>query len=166
MDEQTKMGQEQVKKVAKAALQMLDGVTTVANVRGISNAELEAVYNVGFAAYGTGKFDDAEKVFTFLCHMCHTNPKYWTALGSVRQAKRNFADAIKAYSAATLFNINKPKPYYYAAECSLALGDLEDAENTARALLTLCPAGTADNNDFRAKAELLIKKIETARKTA
>jgi len=158
-----KWDKQTLEKMAQMGVSAMNGVTTIANLRGISNAELEALYSVGFANYGAGKYDDAEKVFHFLCTLCHTNAKYWLALGSVRHAKRNFDGAVKAYAAAAMWDIHRPKPHYYSAECNLALGNLDEAESGALSLLDMCPAGTVENNEFRAKAEKLLETIKATR---
>lgn len=165
MDEQNKkLDDKQLDEITSIVYQMMDGVTTYADVRGISEDQLEAVYNVGFVNYQAGKFDEAEKVFRFLTLVSHTSPKYWTALGSVHQAKRNYGEAFKTYAAAALLDAHRPRPHYYAAECALAVGDLDSAESGARSVLGLCPAGTVENDEFRAKAEKLLAKVEEARK--
>lgn len=133
--------------------------TTVAHMKGVSNAELEAVYTVGYGYYTSGKFDEAEKIFKFLTIFSHITPKYWLALGGVRQAKRNFADAIQAYSMAAMFDVERPKPHYFAAECALAMGDLDSAESGVVTLLEVAKAGTPENDAYRAKAEALKKRI-------
>ncbi len=153
-------------KVAQTAVQLLSGLKTLANVKGISRAELEAIYKIGYGFYNTGKADDAEKIFYFLCLFDHTNAKYWTALGAVRQMKKKFDEAVKAYAAAALFDLHLPKPHYHSAECALAQGDLDAAESGCRTLLHYCPADVGQNNEYRAKAEKLLKVVAELRKNA
>lgn len=149
----------------EALPQMIGDVTTLAQSKGISSEELEAVYSMGYAYYNSGKMDEAEKVFKFLTVFSHTTAKYWIALGGVRQAKREYADAIQAYALAALFDVELPKPHYFAAECALAMGDLDNAESGVRTLLELAKAGTPENDKYRAKAEALLSRIEKARAT-
>ena len=160
------MTKEQIEKFAKTTLAMTDGVTTIADTKGISYKELEAAYRVGYNFYTSGRYDDAEKVFKFLCVFEHTNHKYWTALGAVRQAKKNYEEAIEAYATAALFDMNDPKPHYYSAECALFLGKLDMAENGLKSLLALCAPGSERNNRFRDKAEKLQNVIKGVRETA
>lgn len=160
-----KASQEKLKEVASTAMKMMNGVTTVADVRGIGRAELEAAYSVGSGFYRTGRYEDAEKIFYFLCIMEHTCPKYWTALGAVRQVRKEFKEAITAYAAAAMFDLHLPKPHFYAAECALAMGDFDSAESGCRTLLAFCPAGVGSNDEFRAKAEKLLGVVEAARKS-
>lgn len=149
--------------IAETTVMMTDGVTTVAETKGVSVRELEAVYNVGFAYYRSGRYDEAEKVFQFLCAFEHTNSKFWTAFGATRQAKKNYADAIKAYAAASFLDIHAPKPHYYAAECAFILKDYDSAESAVKSLLELCPAGQEQNDKYRAKAEKLQALVKAIR---
>ena len=152
-----------INNIAETSLMLTDGVTTVADTKGITRQELESVYNAGYAYYTTGRYDEAEKIFRFLCTFEHTCSKYWTAFGAVRQAKKNYAEAIKAYAAASFFDLHQPKPHYYAAECAVALKDLDSAESAVLSLLEYCPAGTENNDKFRAKAEKLMALVKVLR---
>lgn len=153
---------DKIEQIAVSATAMLDGVTTVADTKGISYEELEAVYKIGYTYYATGKIADAERVFHALCVLSHTTSKYWTALGAVRQANKNYAEAIKAYAAASIYDLHQPKPHYYAAECSFAIGDYESAESGILSLMEFCPAGDVENNKYREKAEALMKLVKAA----
>ena len=146
-----------LKDLAKKLFQ--DGAT-LGEVKGITRRELNAVYQMGLGFYNTGRFDDAEKVFTFLVMFDHLEPKYWLAAGAVQQVKRNFEKAKGAYTQAVLLDIHNPKPQDYAAECYLALGQRENALATLDTLLEYCTGADEVTRDFRAKAEELKKKIE------
>ena len=61
------------------------GLTTVREQKGITDAEMNAVYAVAHNFYMTGRYEDAETVFKFLVIFDHLNPKYWIGLGAVRQ---------------------------------------------------------------------------------
>ena len=113
-----------IKDLAKKLFQ--DGAT-LGEINGITRRELNAVYQMGLGFYKTGRFDDAEKVFTFLVMFDHLEPKYWLAAGAVQQVKRNFEKAKGAYVQATMLDIHNAKPQYYAAECYFALGQRDDA---------------------------------------
>lgn len=156
----------QIEDFAKNVGMMMNGVTTVADTKGIMNRELEAIYNVGYVNYNAGQFDKAETVFKFLCMIEHTNHKYWTALGAVRQAKKDYAKAIEAYASAAIFDMNDPKPHLYSAECAVMLGNLDMAESGVVSLLGLCPPGVGRNNEYREKALNLQKVIKGLREKA
>ena len=145
-----------IKDLAKKLFQ--DGAT-LGELKGVTRRELNAVYQMGLGFYKTGRFDDAEKVFTFLVMFDHLEPKYWTAVGAVQQVKKNFEKAKAAYTQAALLDIHAPKPQYYVAECYLALGQKDDAIASLETLLEYCNGQDEVTKEFRAKAEALKKKI-------
>lgn len=145
-----------IKDLAKKLFQ--DGAT-LGEIKGITPQELNAVYQMGLGFYNTGRYDDAEKVFTFLVMFDHLEQKYWLAAGAVQQVKKNFEKAKTAYVQAATLDIHNPKPQYYVAECYLALGQKDDALASLDTLLEYCTGADDVTKDFRAKAEALKKKI-------
>ena len=144
--------------IAAAAKKFLDG-STVKEMKGITNAEMEAVYSIAFNYYRTGKYDEAEKLFNFLALFDHLNAKYWMGVGAVRQVKKDFAGAVQAYGYASFLDLGNPKPQYHAAECFLAVGDRRNAASALEALNAYCPKDTDLGREYRAKAAELRKKI-------
>ena len=61
--------------IKKAAQSFINDGATLKELKGISNAEMEAVYSLAFNYYRTGKFDDAAKLFNFLAFFDHLNAK-------------------------------------------------------------------------------------------
>ena len=155
----TKLAEEldnEIKDVAKKLFQ--DGAT-LGELKGITPRELNAVYQMGLGFYNTGRYDDAEKVFSFLVMFDHLEPKYWLAAGAVQQVKKNFEKAKSCYVQASMLDIHSPKPQYYVAECYLALGQKDDALASLETLLEYCNGQDEVTKEFRAKAEALKKKI-------
>ena len=145
--------------IAEAAQKFATGFATMRELKGITKAEMEAVYSVGFNMYRTGRYDDAEKIFRFLVLFDHLEPKYWIALGAVQQVKRNFQGAVTSYGYGSFLDLSNPKPQYYAAECYYAMGDLENAKSALAALDEFCPKDTPIGREFRAKAAALQEKL-------
>ncbi|MBR6371957.1 MAG: SycD/LcrH family type III secretion system chaperone [Victivallales bacterium] len=151
-----KLTNEQIEKAAKSFMDM----GTVRELKGITDAEMEAVYSMGFSFYNTGRYDDAEKVFRFLVLFDHLCPKYWTGLGAVAQMKRDFQDAVKFYAYASFLDIKNPKPQYLAAECFAAMGDKQNAISALTALEAYSPENTELGREYRKKAAELKATLE------
>ncbi len=156
---ETKIGEALDKDIKDMAKKLFQDGATLGEIKGITPQELNAVYQMGLGFYNTGRYDDAEKVFTFLVMFDHLEPKYWLAAGAVQQVKKNFEKAKTAYVQACMLDIHNPKPQYYVAECYLALGQKEDAVASLDTLLEYCTGADDVTKDFRAKAEALKKKI-------
>ena len=144
------------KKMIEDAVENLIAGGTVRDYKGITEAEIETIYRMGYNFYTAGDYKDADTVFRYLVFLDHTNQKYWTALGSVLQMERQFDKAATAFAYAGILDLNNPKPQFYAAQCFLALGDKASALSALTALEKYAPA----DSPFRAKAAELRKKIE------
>jgi len=151
-----KLTAEEIEKAAKGLADM----STIRELKGITDAEMEAIYSLGYSFYTTGRYDDAEKVFRFLVLFDHLNAKYWTGLGAVQQVKKLYGDAIASYAYASFLDLDNPKPQYFAAECFLALGDKDNALSALAALEEFCPKDKEIGREYLAKAAELKAVIE------
>ena len=150
------------KRIAEAAKRFVEEGTTLKEFKGISNAELEAVYSLAFGYYQTGKYDEAAKLFQFLVLFDHLNAKFWIGMGAVQQVKKDYKGAVASYAYASFLDLENPKPQLHAAECYLAMGDKANASSALAALEEYCPKDTDVGREYRAKAESLKKIIEAA----
>ena len=146
--------------IAEAANKFATGFATMRELKGITKAEMEAVYSVGFNMYRTGRYDDAEKIFRFLVLFDHLEPKYWLGVGAVQQVRKDYEGAIASYGYASFLDLSNPKPQLHAAECFLAMGDKMNAASALIALDKYCPPETsATGREYRAKAAELRKLV-------
>ena len=147
-------------KIAEAAEKFANGFATMRELKGITKAEMEAVYSVGFNMYRTGRYDDAEKIFRFLVLFDHLEPKYWLGVGAVQQVRKDYQGAIASYGYSSFLDLSNPKPQLHAAECFLALGDKVNAASSLMALDKYCPPeSTPISREYRAKAAEMRKLI-------
>jgi type III secretion system low calcium response chaperone LcrH/SycD len=141
--------------IAKASRQFIGENATLGELKGISPAELEAVYSLGFNYYRTGKYEEASKIFQFLVLFDHTNAKYWLAMGAVQQVRKDYPAAVTSYGYASFLDLGNPKPQLHAAECFLAMGDKANAASALAALEEFCPRDGETALEYREKAEKL-----------
>ena len=144
--------------IEEAAKKFLNG-STIKELKGIKNEELEAVYSLAFNYYRSGKYDEAEKLFNFLALFDHLNQKFWMGVGAVRQVKKDYAGAVQAYGYASFLDLKNPKPQFHAAECFLAMGDKRNAASSLEALDMFCPKDTDIGREYRAKAAEIRKLV-------
>ena len=152
----TEINQDQI---AEAAKKFATGFATMRELKGITKAEMEAVYSVGFNMSRTGRYDDAEKIFRFLVLFDHLEPKYWLGVGAIQQVRNDYQGAVASYGYASFLDLSNPKPQLHAAECFLALGDKVNAASALVALDKYCPADTELGREYRAKAAELRKLV-------
>ena len=146
-------------KITEGVKTLIETGATLKQLKGVSNAELEAVYSLAFGYYRTAKYDEAAKLFQFLVLFDHLNAKFWFGLGAVQQALKDYTNAVASYGYCSFLNLENPKPQFHAAECLLAMGDKGNAASAIMALEQYCPKNTDLGREYRAKAAELRKTI-------
>ena len=146
-------------KIAETVKTLMKDGATLKQIKGVTNAELEAVYSLAYGYYRTGKYDEALKLFQFLVLFDHLNAKYWMGLGAVQQVLKDFQNAIVSYGYCSFLKLDNPKPQLHAAECFLAMGDKRNAASSLEALNEYCPKDTDVGREYRAKAAKLREMI-------
>jgi type III secretion system low calcium response chaperone LcrH/SycD len=129
---------------------------SIAEVRGVTPEELEAVYAIAYAEYGQKHLDKAEALFRFLCTFDHRVAKYWIGLGATRQELKEWQPAMMAYVMAGMFDAKDPVPALQTGDCLLAIGKFEKAET---ALKDAVHRASQDPKygKLKARAEALLK---------
>ena len=148
------LNEEQSRILDEAAKQFAD-LSTIREMKGISDEEMEAIYSMGVNFYKAGSYENAEKIFRFLVLFDHSNARYWTGFGSLMQAQRKFDEAIKAYQYAMFLDLENPRAIYYCAECNLAKGDKELCLELLKTLEEHCPKTTDLGRKFLVKGAKL-----------
>ena len=147
------------KKISEGVKALIERGATLKQLKGVTNAELEAVYSLAFGYYRTGKFDEALKLFQFLVLFDHLNQKFWMGLGAVQQVLKDYQSAVTSYGYCSFLKLDNPKPQLHAAECFLAMGDKRNAASSLEAREESCPKDTDIGREHRAKAAKLRELI-------
>ncbi len=143
------------KKITDSLKTLMTQSATIKQLKGVTNAELEAVYSLAFGYYSTGRYDEALKLFQFLVLFDHLNAKFWMGLGAVQQVMKDYKSAVVSYGYCSFLKLDNPKPQLHAAECFLAMGDKRKAASSLEALDAYCPKDTEEGREYRAKAAKL-----------
>ena len=133
---------------------------TVGALAGFTPDDLEAVYSLGYASYQAGKFDEAEKVFRFVCLFDHLEKKYFFALGGALQAQRKFAEAVPVYASVMLRDVDDMQAYLRLAECQLALGERGEAVSALECALGRPEPADEANRGYRAEAVKALARLK------
>lgn len=149
-----------VEKLAKNCL--MEGAT-LADVRGYTEEELEAVYHFAHNAYQQRKYDEARRLFQFLVHNDHAESRFWMGLAASCQLSGSHEQAVTAYSMAAVLDATNPRPALHAGECYLALGDMKNARKAFDAVEFICGLPSASAHaDLRKRAAALAVALEQA----
>jgi type III secretion system low calcium response chaperone LcrH/SycD len=138
---------------------LMTGGYTFKDFADISDEEMEAVYATAFNLVNQNKYDKAEAIFAFLCHLEPYDGRFWLGLGVCRQMLKKYEEATKAYAMAGIHDMENPVPPLRAAECFLAMGKLEDAEMGISATLHWAGDKT-EYQELKNRAEVLMNEIQ------
>lgn len=137
---------------------------TLRELKGLTDAEMEAMYAVGYNFAQSGRLEDARKVFNGLLVLDHAEKKYWYAVAAVLQKLGQYKEALMGYQVCAFLDDTNPKPQYHCAECHLALGDAELAANALEMMDELAEKSSETGRAYQEKAALLRARIEKGTK--
>ena len=154
-----KMAPEKLDEMTNLAKEFASG-RTLADIHGITLQDLEAVYSVAFNLYNNQRYDEAVKVFKFLCMHDHFQEKYWMGLGATHQMMKDFKLAASAYGYAYILDSDNPKPPLHAADCFMADGNTKDAESALNLVLELTKGDPEQHAAIRQRATVLMTVVK------
>ncbi|CUI77170.1 SycD/LcrH family type III secretion system chaperone [Achromobacter xylosoxidans] len=156
--EQTDAGAQDLQTAAEDLSTMLRLGGTLGSGFGITEAECDALYQLGHGLYEQGRYSDAFKAFSMLVIYDHLEPRYLMALGGAQQMLSRYQDALLQYGAAALIRLDDPRPVFHSAECLIAMGRLAEAAESLDLALTLCEGPT--HASLRVRAETLRQALQ------
>ncbi len=149
---------ERIEEATTLILETLEKGGTLGDIKGFTPEEVEAVYALAYNLFQQQKYEDAEKLFQFLCFYEHLDKRFWMGLGGCRQHLKQYEGAIDAYSVLGMLDMENPYPPLHAADCYVALGDMEKAESALEAAIHW--SGDDDRyQEVKSRAALLLEAI-------
>jgi type III secretion system low calcium response chaperone LcrH/SycD len=98
-------------------------------IPGISEMNLEAAYGIGHDLFQKKKYGSAYDIFHFLCLLDHFQKKYWKALALTAYIQKKYEESRAAYFTAFALDPTDLELVSAMADCSISLGDAENAKN-------------------------------------
>ena len=111
---------------------------SLAEKRGVTSNQLEALYLLACQLYYTECFDKAADLFRLLCFYQPGDAKNWMGLGGAHQHIENHEAALAAFIMAYLHDPQNPEPRLYAAHSLIDLKNLPLALESAELAVELC----------------------------
>lgn len=94
---------------------------------GLTDAMIEGIYGQAYRLYNTGKYKEAGQIFRLLLMINAAEPKYSLGLAACFHMKKEFENAISAYTTCSFMDPESPIPYYHLADCYIQLEDIPSA---------------------------------------
>lgn len=147
-------------KLAQLPIDLMTGGATLADLIGVTDDELEALYVLGCRYAYCGKYEHALTFFRFLCLHRHTDARFWLALASASQMVGATENAIDAYRLAALLNRDEPQIPLRAAECFIKLKQPESAIGALADSLALS-AGKPEHGAAAWRARMMLGRLKS-----
>ncbi|MGI9502425.1 MAG: hypothetical protein ACR2RE_05145 [Geminicoccaceae bacterium] len=112
---------------AKTAAQAIFDGQRLGLAVGLVEKDTDVMFSLGCQYLNGGHYEKAETIFQTCCTFDHLAGRFWLALGTVRQARKDFQGAVLAYSMVAEIGSNHPIAPICASQCYMAMGFISEA---------------------------------------
>lgn len=140
-----------------------DPVADVKENTGVSQEQLEALYNIAYNFYERGLYEKAFDIFKMLVIFDQSSYKFNFGSAACLQMMGEYLRAIQVYFGCALLDEISPDPYFYALECSLKMHSSENAIFCAQK----CIERSKDKKEYdniRKQSEAILKTLQEPKK--
>lgn len=127
---------------------------TLQQAFGITNYEMEELYEEAHKHYETNRYLDSITIFRWLVLFNCYEMKYWMGFAATQQLLEKYEKALHGYAVAALLDSENPYPHYYAYECYTIQNNKEDADKALELAYQRCN-GKAANDELKGEIEHL-----------
>jgi type III secretion system low calcium response chaperone LcrH/SycD len=93
-------GEVELERLYAAVVEGIQAGATFKDMHGLSDETMEGIYSQAYVLYTSGRLDEAETFFRFLCIYDFNNVDYALGLGAVLQLKKRYEKALDVYAMA------------------------------------------------------------------
>lgn len=126
---------------------------SLANSLEVTPSNSSSILKIGIEKFQTGLFLDSLAIFTFLTLLNPDDPDYWFKYGITAAHEGKYELALKAYEASSSFAPEFIGPYLFSAECCLALGQRDSAQQFLNKIKTLNELNSSEWQEYIDKIE-------------
>jgi type III secretion system low calcium response chaperone LcrH/SycD len=126
---------------------------------GIDTRVMEQGYDEAISFLREKKFYEAKCLFFFLCHLQPLVFEYWFGIGAAMQELARYEEAVRYYSCALVFNVQKAAVFFQMGNCYMQLGE----KQSARKAFGYCMQYAKENAACDAMAQEAQQLIDTIR---
>lgn len=125
----------------------------------VDESTINGVYAIGYQYYQSGRYEEAMRLFQWLCLYEHTNVRYFKALASAQFMLKEYKHAVALYSFCYVLDKDNPEYPYQSGLCHLAMGNLDEAESGFYAA-TLWGGDEASSSEIKTKASSMLTLVK------
>jgi tetratricopeptide (TPR) repeat protein len=116
---------------------VLDG-KTIAQIQGLNEVHLSAIYTVGESRMQVGEIEEAASLFHLLIILDPTIARHYTAFGACQQMLKKYEYALEMYAIAQVQDMSDPRVPQNGAMCCVFLNRFSQARGMAVRSLSMC----------------------------
>lgn len=143
--------------------ELLQGGTTLGELAGMQPEHYEMLYASATQLYSAARYEDAEKIFTFLCIRNPRDQRFVFGLAACQQVQGKWEEAMTLYALLVPRDIENPVPPFHICECLVGLGQLAEAVDVLQDLVQRMPRAEHAELKQRASAMLSLLKMQLER---
>ena len=137
------------------ALSHLNEGKTLEGFKAIDESTMNGIYSIAYRYYQVGRYEEAMRLFQFLCLYDHLNVRYFKALAAAQFMLKEYKHAVAVYSFCYLLDKDNPEYPFQSGLCHLAMGQLDEAESGFYAA-SLWGENENDHPGMKAKANAML----------
>lgn len=136
---------EKISKIASKVDALSEEGEVLQRLLGVEDETMHIYYECARELLDQKKKEEAANAFLFLTMLNPYVYDFWMGLGIAEQLREEHEHALKAFSMASLINLDHPAPHFFAANSYIALGKKEEAKDA----LKLTIEGSKKEKDFQ-----------------
>jgi tetratricopeptide (TPR) repeat protein len=146
-------------------LAQVEGLTISATTA-LAPKDAKKAYEKGRESAKKGKLADAEKHFTKAVELYPKHAAAWFELGRIQEQEKNVAEARKSYAEALSADAKFVSPYLQLAGLAASENNWQEVLDTTDRVIRLNPVDFPQAFFYNAVANLQLKKLDAAEKSA
>lgn len=145
-------------RLTKIVSDVLQGKTLMKTELGLDSNDIEAIYAVTYNVYGSGKYEEAMKLFGVLSLLDPADYRFVFGGASCLQMMGEYLLASMYFQLAAGLDTEAPAPMMHTAECMLALKDKDGAKAALEMTLERA-VGKGEYSSIQQKAEVMLENL-------
>ncbi|MBQ9405147.1 MAG: hypothetical protein IJU37_00235 [Desulfovibrio sp.] len=122
---------------------------------------VEERYEMALQMFKSGKLENAEAIFRWLCLFNGASSSNWMGLGACLHGQERWEEARTAYGMALAWSEeNDPKPLYYLGVCNYMLHDMKTATMAFEEAVAVAGLSDEDDRELVKRACAMLEHIE------
>ncbi|MDR0595526.1 MAG: tetratricopeptide repeat protein [Puniceicoccales bacterium] len=169
-DDTKNLEEKKREEMLRVATAILDGTFDIKGYYGLTDGGVEAIYVAGYEFFQHKKYEQAQQIFSLLCFLDNSTPKFYYAYGAASFMLKQYFNAEIGYRAAMLTGDYTPKLFLRLAEACLWQNKIKETEDSLNEVMRLSQLDEfKDSDDAKhaaSRASLILEGLKRTKAKA